>query len=942
MPVRLNRFEIRQRAVRFAAEWRGETRERAEAQSFWNEWFLVFGVGRREFTNFEFEARRQSTGGRGWVDVFAAGKIAVEHKSAGEDLDAALDQLRDYLTTMAPHLLPKIAMVCDFAKFKGYDLDTGEAFEFSLAEFPSNIDRFIYLAGFDRSATPQQEEAVNLQATRLMADLHDHLIANAYEGHPLRAFLTRLLFIFFADDTDVWDRGLFQFWLTNKTREDGSDLGSSLIHLFQILNTPDAGRPRNLDEDLADFSYINGDLFKEPLPIPSCDAEMREFVLAACAFDWSKISPAIFGSMFQEVMTPLERRRLGAHYTTESNILRTIRPLFLDDLESELASATTRNALEQLLDKLATLTFFDPACGCGNFLVVSYRELRRIELECLKRIRDVQSARSSTNLGRTSAAQRRSETAGQLSIDVTLESRVRVSQFYGIEVEEFPARIAETAMYLMDHLANRQLSAEFGLYYVRFPITDTATIHIGNALRMDWSIVLPADDCVYLLGNPPFAGHYTRTAEQTEDLQLVWGASYQGYLDYVTGWYIKAIEYVGRRPTKVAFVSTNSICQGEPVPHLWQPIFDAGFAIDFAHRTFLWTSEARGRAGVHVVIVGFSQDSGSRTRALYDYPIYGRGEPTLLEVSNINAYLVDGPNVMVQSRQRPLAANLPAVQYGNMPLDDGYLIVEPEDVDDVLADEIARKYLRPFIGANELLYGEKRWCLWMTDLDPADRRASPILRERIDQVRRWRSGRTRLATVRAAQTPHLFGEIRPLGDVRYLAIPRHVGEVRPFFTVAYFEPEVITGDHNFIAPDPDGYLFGLLSSSMFMTWMRTVAGRVRADPRFSKTLVWHNFPLPDVNDSRRAEVAEAGHVVLDARDQFPNRSLVDLYDRDAMPVALVDAHRALDAIVNRCFSRGRIVTEADRQRVLFQRYVDLEAEQTLLPAATRPRRAARS
>jgi hypothetical protein len=415
VPVRLNRFEIMQRAIRFAADWRGETRERAESQTFWNEFFPVFGVGRREFTNFEFEARRQSTGNRGWVDVLAPGKIAVEHKSAGSDLDAALDQLRDYLTNLAPHLLPKIAMVCDFARFKGYDLDSGEEFEFTLEQFPGNIDRFLFLAGFEREVTSYEEEDVNLRATDLMADLHDHLRDNGYEGHPLRVLLVRLLFILFADDTDVWDRGLFQYWLMNKTREDGSDLGPSLVYLFQILNQEQ--RPQNIDEDLAEFAYINGDLFSETLPIPTCDAEMRDLLLAACSFNWTQISPAIFGSMFQDVMTGIERRHLGAHYTTETNILRTIRPLFLDELEAELAGATTRQALERFRDRLPELTFFDPACGCGNFLIIAYREIRRLELDCLKRLRDHTSGQSSgSHYVRRTAAQRRAEAAGHVRV----------------------------------------------------------------------------------------------------------------------------------------------------------------------------------------------------------------------------------------------------------------------------------------------------------------------------------------------------------------------------------------------------------------------------------------------------------------------------------------------------------------------------------------------
>ncbi|MEE3127544.1 MAG: DNA methyltransferase [Actinomycetota bacterium] len=927
MPVRLNRYEIRQRALRFAADWRGETRERAEAQSFWNAFFPVFGVGRREFTNFEFEARRQSTGGRGWVDVLAAGKIAVEHKSAGQDLDVALDQLRDYMATMAPHLLPKIAMVCDFEHFKGYDLDSGHEFEFTLAQFPDNIDRFLFLAGYEREVTSFHEEAVNLQATRLMADLHDHLRATGYDGHPLRLFLTRLLFILFADDTEIWERGLFQYWLTNKTREDGSDLGSALVYLFQVLDTEQ--RPDTMDEDLREFTYINGDLFEETLPIPSCDSTMRELVLSACAFDWAQISPAIFGSMFQEVMTPIERRHLGAHYTTESNIMRTIRPLFLDALEADLEAANTKPKLEQFRDRLGALTFFDPACGCGNFLVIAYREIRRLELDCLKRLRDLEEAHQRRN-------------AGQLSLDVSFTSRVRVSQFYGIEIEEFPARIAETAIYLMDHLANRELSSEFGLYYVRFPITDTATIHIGNAMRMDWNTVLPADQCDFLFGNPPFVGQYTRSDEQTQDLQLVWGARYNGYLDYVTGWYIKGIEYVERRPTRIAYVSTNSICQGEPVAHLWQPVLDAGFSIDFAHRTFLWTSEARGGAGVHVVIVGLSIGAVDRRKPLYDYPVYGRGEPEVSMVSHINPYLVEGPDVLVRSRSTAVARNLPVVTYGNKPTDGGHLLVEVDEVDDVRADPHARRYLREFIGARELLYGDKRWCLWLTDLDPADVRSSRILRERIDAVREFRSQSKKAKTQQGAATPHLFDEIRPV-DGDYLAIPAHVGEARHYFPVGYFSADVVTGNHNFVAPDPDGYLFALLSSSMFITWMRTVSGRIRADLRFSKTLTWHNFPLPDVGPEKRARVIAAGRGVLSARAGHPGQALADLYDPRSMPRDLVSAHRALDRVVDGCFAgRRRVANERDRQTILLERLVELEREQSLLAPAPTVRRARRS
>lgn len=923
MPEVLNINEIRQRAYRFAADWRGVIRERAEAQSFWNDFFRVFGVNRRQVAVYEQDAVRASTGRRGRMDVFWPSNIAVEHKSAGEDLAEAEDQLRDYLPSVAPEILPRVTLVCDFHRFRGYDLEAGQDFAFTLDQLPDNIGHFLFLAGHGQRGSGEEQEAVNLQATQLMASLHDALKDSRYTSHPLRVLMVRLVFILFADDTGVWDRALFQYYLVHKTREDGSDLGERLNGIFQVLNMKVEDRSPYLDEDLQAFRYINGGLFEESIPVPVFTADMRRRLLDACRFDWSQISPAIFGSMFQEVMTDPERRRLGAHYTTEANILRTIRPLFLDDLESELNAADSLPALRRFRDKLAGLKFLDPACGCGNFLLIAYRELRRIELEALKRIRD-----------REIAQHRR--VAGQLGLDVTFESKVRVGQFYGIELEEFPARIAETAIYLVDHLANRELSSEFGNYYVRFPIEDAAYIHIGNALRMNWDDVLPADECSYVLGNPPFVGQYTKTAEQTADLELVWGTGYNGYLDYVTGWYVKTLKYVGRRRIPFAYVSTNSICQGEPVAPLWQPILDAGFSVTFAHRTFLWKSEARGAAGVHVVIIGLAQGDDGRPKRLFEYPIYGRGEPTELRVSHINPYLVEGPDIIVRPRRTALAADLPEVTYGNKPTDGGFLMVSPDDLYAFQEDPAAAKYIRPFIGARELIYGHKRWCLWLEDLDPADVKRSSLLRDRIDGVRDFRSRSAKAATRALAATPALFDERRqPTSN--YLAIPAHVGEARSYFPLGYFSPDVITGNHNFLAVDPDRYLFGLLSSAIFITWMRTVSGRIRADLRFSKTLTWHNFPLPNVGPDKWLAVTTAAQAVLDAREDFPDRSLDNLYDPRAMPSTLVAAHRALDKVVDSCFApRRKLDTEAKRQAVLFDRLQEL-LDEGLLVTPSLPR-----
>jgi hypothetical protein len=567
--------QMQTRANQFVARWQGETRERAEKDSFWNEFLAIFGIDRRRVGVFEFLAQRYSTGRHGFIDLLIPGQLAVEHKSAGEDMHEAMGQLVDYLITMKPIDVPHTLVVCDFRTFLVRDVLSGVTTEFPLTDLSKHIDGFAFLAGYTQRPSHETEEEANLAATGLLSRLHDALKDNGYDGHALRVFLVRLLYILFADDTAVWPRNLFHDWLVVRTAEDGSDLGAKINELFAVLDTPRSKRPKNVDADLNEFAYVNGALFEENLRPPRCDAAMRDYLIDACRFEWSRISPAVFGSLFQNVMDAAERRQLGAHYTSERDIMRTIRPLFLDDLEARLAAIKSQEnrsdrlkALKAIRDEMATWTFFDPACGCGNFLMLAYRELRRVELDCLLAIRNDEATLEAGQRGRRTAPG-----LGQAALDISMESKVTVDQFYGIEIEEFPARIAETAMHLVDHQANLALSEAFGDYYVRLPIRDTAHIHVDNALRLEWNSVLPADRCAFLLGNPPFSGQYTRSAHQTDDLKAVWGNGYNGYLDYVTGWYVKARWYVNDRPVKVAFVSTNSISQGEPVPHLWEPLF---------------------------------------------------------------------------------------------------------------------------------------------------------------------------------------------------------------------------------------------------------------------------------------------------------------------------------------------------------------------------------
>jgi hypothetical protein len=603
--------------------------------------------------------------------------------------------------------------------------------------------------------------------------------------------------------------------------------------------------------------------------------------------------------MFQNVMTPAERRHLGAHYTTEENILKTIRPLFLDELEADLDKAKSKQALNGFHDKLASLTFLDPACGCGNFLVIAYRELRRLETELLRK-----------------QAVKEGKDAWQ-AMGLSLLCKVTVGQFYGIEIEEFPARIARTALYLMDHKANLDVSKEFGQYFARFPIPTSPHIVIGNALRMNWEEVLPREKAHYVLGNPPFAGQKTRFADQTDDMKLVWGADFARWLDYVTCWYRVAVDYMSGTSIRGAFVSTNSISQGEQVARMWGPLKDRDITIEFAYRTFPWTSEAQGKAHVHVVIIGFSLGHSAKNPVLYEYQDMS-GETVARVASHINAYLTEGPDVLVASRRRPVSSVLPEVNYGNKPSDGGFLVVEPEAMPE--PTDASAPYIRPYLGSQELLHGEKRYCIWMDQPDASAMKASPFLRHRLNAVQDFREASSAADTRKMASQPWRFFRI-PQPVSPYIAIPRHVSETRQWFTVSFIPPEVIASDALFTAVDPDGFVFGVLSSAMFIAWLRTVGGTLESRLRFSGPMVFNTFPLPAPTDKQRSQVILAGKNVLDIRSRHPGSSLANLYDPLAMPDDLNKAHQTLDKAIDSLFApRKQFRSDADRLSVLFERY----------------------
>ena len=913
--IPLTKSAIRNKAINFSKTWAEASSEKSESQSFWNAFFEIFGVSPRNKGYFEVAAEKLSTGGHGYIDLLIPGEMAVEQKSAGGDLNKAMSQLVDYLDSLQPGAMPRLLVACDFQRFYVQNLDTKKRHEFDLSELSANIELFWWLGGHREVDTFVDEEEANLKATAYMADIHDAVLASGYDPHALREWLTRILFCLFADDTEVWDRSAFTNYLFLNTKPDGSDLGSQLQYLFQILNTPDEKRASTIDEDLAAFTYINGDLFSETLPIPSCDEKVRLALVEACKFNWSEISPAIFGSMFQNVMTAAERRHLGAHYTTEENILKTIRPLFLDDLEAELAaikvskSKLSSDRLSEFQTKLASLKFLDPACGCGNFLVIAYRELRRLEVETIRKRAIARGV------------------AMDATMDVAHDLKVTVDQFYGIELEEFPARIARTALYLMDHKENLAFSKEFGQYFARFPIPSSPHIAIANALRIDWNEVLPAEDCSFVMGNPPFVGKQQRTISQQEDMYLVFGAQKgSGVLDYVAAWYNKAVNYIGTLPVEAAFVSTNSITQGEQVPIMWSPIFENGFEITFAHRTFAWESEAHGKAHVHCVIVGFAPASDRRKRkTIFEYPDIN-GEPVLIRAKQINAYLVDAPVVVVLKRSSPLVAKIPSASFGSMPNDGGGLIVSSDEADGLRGpsgDPVAARLLRRLVGAEDLINGGDRWCLWLHESTAYERSTSAFIRHRLSKVKSYRLASKRVATRELAKTPHLFGEDRqPRGQ--YLCLPRHSSERRRTIPMAYCRPDLIAHDSTLTIDRAPIWIFGILQSQMFMAWVRTVSGRLESRFRISVSNVYNTFPFPDVTDELKLIVEPLAQALLDAICSEPGGTLAQLHDPLTMPPNVVKALDRLDKAVDELFApRKNLTSDAERLEVLFQRYAVL-------------------
>ncbi|MFZ3141327.1 class I SAM-dependent DNA methyltransferase [Polaromonas sp.] len=931
MPLSWN--DIKSRALTFSRTWADAANEDSQGKPFWIDFFEIFGITNKRVATFEHAVKKLPGAHArtdGFVDLFWPGMLLVEQKSRGKNLDAALAQALSYFPGIAERDLPQIVIVCDFARFRVHKLATGETIEFALKDLHKHIKVFGFVAGY-KTLEIKPQDPVNIRAAERMGRLHDALKASGYTGHPLEVLLVRLLFCLFADDTGIFQPAqAFRAFIEERTAPDGSDVGSRLAQLFQILNTAESQRSKALDEQVAAFPYVNGKLFEESLPMADFTPAMRDALLDACALDWSAISPAIFGSLFQSIMDDKARRNLGAHYTSEENILKLIKPLFLDALWAEFGKVkSNKHRLAEFHQKLRGLTFFDPACGCGNFLVISYRELRLLELEVL----------------------RASHSSGQLSVDVQQLVGVNVDQFHGIEIEEFPAQIAQVALWLADHQMNLRVSEEFGLYFARIPLRATPHIVHGNALRLDWNEVLPAERCSFVLGNPPFLGKQHQTAEQ-KAAAAPWFAKLEGggVLDFVAAWYIKAVEYIkGNSDTHVGLVSTNSIVQGEQTGVLWSWIRAQNVHTHFAHQTFRWSNEASGNAAVHCVIIGFSLSMPAQ-RVIFEYETVNSA-PHAVAANHINPYLVDAADVFLPSRRTSICP-VPPIVFGSMANDGGHLFLDDTEKASLLAEcPSAAAWIRPFLGADEFINNIARWCLWLQDCPPATLRAMPAVMARVQKVRMHRAASPRPATQALAAMPTLFAEIRqPMG--RYLLVPRHSSERREIIPIGFLDSNVIVGDANLCVPGATIFHFGLMTSRMHMAWVKYVCGRIKSDYRYTNSIVYNNYPWPDLSSNQpsaqagraQAAIETEAQAVLDTRADFPDASLADLYDPLTMPPALVKAHQKLDAAVDKAYELGggrkSYKNDAERVAYLFELY---QQYTSLLPAEkAKPRRRAKT
>lgn len=904
----------RKNAEAFVMDYLHVRDEKGEAHSFWDRFFEIFGLQRIRYANHEARVKREGNR-QGFIDLLWKGKLLAEHKSASkdkpEDFADALRQAQEYVQGLPLKDRPRKLVVCNFKRFRVYDLTQKDAddtyIEVTLADLPKRLDVFDFFPEF-AELSREEEEKANLEAVLRISNVYKTLYNSGYRGHDLELLLVRILFCVFAEDTGIFEPKQFSDFIEKHTLDNGSDIGQSLEDIFEALNTPPRLRKYDKEDPLRGFPYVNGGLFADKLTqTPPSLSGIRNAILG-CGdlFDWSQISPEIFGSLFQAALEETERRSLGAHYTSEKNILRLLEPLFLNELREEFRNARRdRKKLESFRRKIAGLRFIDPACGCGNFLVVTYRELRLLDLEVSRILQGDQQV-----------------------LDISMLENVHLDHFYGIEIKPVSALIAQVALWLTKHQCNRLLNQTFHTHLKSIPIDETPNIITGNALLTDWETLSKKEETFdYIVGNPPFSGAKIMDDAQREEIKTLFGnVSGSGTLDYVTGWYLKAAQYMAKHPnTRSAFVSTNSISQGEQVGMLWGTLLEQyGVRIHFAHQTFKWINEAPGVAAVFCIIVGFGQQKNIK-KQLFEYADI-KGEPTVSEVKNINPYLVEAGDIVVRSRQKPLC-KVPEIGIGNKPIDGGHYLFMPEEKEAFIDKEPrASAFFRRWIGSDEFINGWERWCLWLGETPLEELKEIPLVWERVEAVKKVRLGSKSAPTQKLAEKPTRF-HVENIPKSPYLVVPEVSSERRIYIPIGFESPDTLASNLVKIIADADLFLFGTLHSEMHMAWVRAVCGRLESRYRYSKDIVYNNFPFPvDATSEQEAVVEEKAQVVLDVRKKHQDTglSLAKLYDPNTMPADLLKAHQALDKAVDACYGVKRAFSsEAKRVAFLFGLYEEL-------------------
>lgn len=907
--VNLGANEIKRRALEFSKEFEDAHRESGESQIFWHEFFKVFGRSSRSVFTYEAAVKRyvKDKTIRGRIDAFWKGTLLVEHKSRGKNLDSALEQGMDYFHGLQERDLPRYIIVSDFERIRIIDLDTNVKNEIFLKDLYKHVNLFRFISGYTDPGSYGDSMPVNIKGAKAFGDLYIEMQKTGYSQKFIEIYLVRILFCLFADNASVFDEtDSFRRFIDLHTDEDGSDLGGHLALLFQTLNQHEDDRPSTLEEYFEDFPYINGGLFSEMIPIASFNLKLREKLLDLCALDWAYITPAIFGSMFQHVMDPEKRRNLGAHYTSEPNIRKVIDSLFLDELYAEFNRVKkSRKKLIQFHEKIGSLNFLDPACGCGNFLIITYKHLRRLEIEILLILNTEKDGTIQT------------------SLDIGSQLKVTVDQLHGIEIEDFPAKIAETSVWLMEHKMNLELSEILGLYYKKLPLTSSANIRLENSIQINWNELFPKSEMQYVFGNPPFIGQSLQDPSQKTDLISVKGA---GNLDYAAAWFIKSAEYIQGTDIRVGFVSTNSITQGQQVEPLWRMLYGKfNVNINFAHQSFKWSNQASGKAAVHVVIIGFWIDNSDK-KLLYRYGDVTDKVPEKLQVKQINPYLLPLQNTLIPTRKKPLGG-APKMKRGCSPYDNQNLLFDEEEYKDFIKNEPgAKSLMKPIISGKKYLKGEKRYCLWLHDVSPAKYKDLPMVLSRIDAVKKWREGPERGEETRKyASTPSVFRDTKV--PANFIVVPRHSSENRPYIPMALYNDGSIPHDSIMIVPNGDLFLFGIMMSSMHMVWVDKIGGKLESRYRYSSDLVYNNFPWPIKVDAKKKTVVEQkAQQILDVRREFPDMNLQELYEPVTMPPKLVKAHQQLNKAVDLCYRSQKFVDENSRISFLFDKYQEYISE----------------